>query len=238
MQKKITHSLRLISDALDRYKDIACFSSFGKDSVVTMDLCRRVNPNMQIICILTPYKFLLTRQYKDYLTRKWGLNIKTYDRSLITHSNGKKNLYEVSPEECCNYYKVEPTKQAIKEFQLEAWISGLRGTEGHTRKFLDEIEVRDGLVKINPILKWTEADVWLYHSANNIAPNPLYMQGYRSLGCEPCSKPYTTEERSGRWVGTSKAAGECGIHTQSLVDQDKMPKIDVHGKPKREKSGI
>ena len=231
MQKKINRSLKLIADAVERYPDIAVFSSFGKDSTALMHLCLRVNPRIQIISIMTPYKFRETFEYKDYITEKWNLKIKTYESPLV-QSNG--NLYEKDPEGCCNYYKVEPTKRAIKDFKLDAWISGLRGTEGHTRKFLDEIEVRDGLVKINPMLKWTEADVWLYPSVNNISPHPLYMQGYRSLGCKPCSQHYTATERGGRWQGTNKEAGECGIHTQSLVCGDKMPTLDVYGKPKRE----
>lgn len=228
MQLKVTHSLKLIAEAIDKYPKIALFSSFGKDSMCVLHLARRINPQIQVVSIMTPYKFQETRNYKDYISRKWRLNLKTYEATLITNKNGKKNLYEVNPEKCCDYYKVEPTKQAIKEFDLKCWISGLRGTEGHTRKFLDETEVKDGLVKINPILKWTEADVWLYHCANNIIPNPLYMQGYRSLGCKPCTLPNTETERGGRWVGTDKACGECGIHTKSLITKD------IYGIPKRD----
>lgn len=232
MQNKINHSLFLISQALDTYKDIAIFSSFGKDSIVTLHLCKRVNPDIQVVSIMTPYKFRETLDYKDRISKKWHLNIKTYQAPLVTKD--EKNLYEINAEHCCHHYKVEPTKQAIKELKLDAWISGLRGTEGHTRKFLDEIEVKDGLVKINPILTWTEAEVWLYHTTNKIPPNPLYMRGYRSLGCEPCSLPYQATERGGRWKGTPNESGECGIHSKCLINQDKMPTLDVYGQPRRE----
>ncbi len=219
MQKKITHSLRLLADAFDRYKDIALFSSFGKDSVVILDLARRINPNVQVISIMTPYKFQVTRQYKDYLSRKWGLNIKTYEQPLI--AKDKKNLYETDPEACCEYFKVSPTRQAIKEFKLDAWITGLRNTEGGDmrEKFSKEVEIKeDGLVKINPILTWTEKDIWLYHAMNGITVNPLYIQGYRSLGCEPCTKICNDDsesERAGRWAGVDKI--ECGIHSEGRL---------------------
>lgn len=234
MQRKVTHSLQLIATALEKYGDkIAIFSSFGKDSVVTLHLCRRINPQIQVVSIMTPYKPQETLDYKKHLTDKWQLNIKTYCRELITEND--KNIYDIDVDRCCQYYKVAPSRQAIRELQLGAWISGLRGTEGHTRKFLQEIEERDGLIKINPILEWTEADVWLYHSANNIAPHPLYMQGYRSLGCAPCSMPYADTERGGRWIGTEKACGECGIHTQSLVKGEENEVVkDVYGIPKRD----
>ena len=212
MRRKITASLKLISEAVNKYTNVACFSSFGKDSMVTLHLARRINPDIQVVCISTPYWFEETTKYKNKIEEEWNFTSFTYINPLVINKNGKKNLYETDVEKCCDYYKVMPSKRAIKELNLDAWISGLRNTEGHTREFLEAVEVRDGLVKINPILKWTEADVWLYHSAHNISPNPLYMQGYRSLGCKPCSLPYTKTERGGRWVGTKKACGECGIH--------------------------
>ena len=211
IKQKIEHSLQLISDAVQKYPRIAVFSSFGKDSIVTLHLCQRIMPDIQVISVMTPYKFNQTRHYKDYIAHKWNLNLKTYEAPKLGN-----DLYETDVEECCDYYKVEPTKQAIRDFDLQAWICGLRGTEGHTRKFLDETEEKQGLVKVNPILKWTEAEIWLYHAMCGIPPHPLYEQGYRSLGCEPCSKPNTTSERGGRWAGTEKCGAECGIHTRSL----------------------
>ena len=218
MQNKINHRLYLISKAIEEYPKIAVACSFGKDSIVLLHLCQRINPNIQVFSIVTPYKPLETIRYRDMITDSWNLNLKIYGtRSFPEHlDESKMPLPEKDPEACCDYYKVGPTKTAIKDLDLDAWISGLRGTEGHTREFLDETEVKDGLTKINPILSWTEAEVFLYHAVNKIPPHPLYMQGYRSLGCAPCSKPYTDTERSGRWQGTDKCGGECGIHTKSL----------------------
>ena len=81
-----------------------------------------------------------------------------------------------------------------------------------------EVEVKGGLIKINPILDWTELDIWRYLAMNQIPVNPLYSQGYRSLGCAPCSKIVADDEleRAGRWQDTTKCGGECGIHTQQL----------------------
>ncbi|MEK9148938.1 MAG: phosphoadenosine phosphosulfate reductase family protein, partial [Candidatus Desantisbacteria bacterium] len=71
--------------------------------------------------------------------------------------------------------------------------------------------------KLNPILIWKEREVWQYLALNNVQVNPLYAEGYRSLGCEPCTKiTHEEDERAGRWVGTSKCGGECGIHTKPL----------------------
>ena len=123
-------------------------------------------------------------------------------------------IYHVDPDLCCNLLKVEPTREAVKD--LDAWITGLRNTEGRTRKDYQEVERRGDIMKINPILRWTEADVWRYMAIHNIPVHPWYVRGYRSLGCEPCTAMGGEEERDGRWMGTPKQGGECGIHTVPL----------------------
>ena len=97
-------------------------------------------------------------------------------------------------------------------------MTGLRCTEGRTRTDYHEVEERDeGLLKLNPILPWHEREVWQYLAVYGVPVNPLYAEGYRSLGCAPCTKITTgANERDGRWIGTSKCGGECGIHTRPL----------------------
>ena len=101
---------------------------------------------------------------------------------------------------------------------VACWVTGLRCTEGRTRVDFQEIEERDaGLIKLNPILIWHEREVWQYLALYRVPVNPLYAHGYRSLGCAPCSKITNgLNERAGRWIGTSKCGGECGIHTRPL----------------------
>ena len=128
------------------------------------------------------------------------------------------HLHSSDPDECCRILKVEPMKEAVKN--LDAWITGLRHDEGETRRDYQIIEHRDeGLVKVNPILNWTEGDIWRYIAIHKIPVHPWYIKGYRSLGCAPCTTlPEMGEnERMGRWRGTSKQGGECGIHTQQLI---------------------
>jgi len=70
---------------------------------------------------------------------------------------------------------------------------------------------------LNPILIWKEREVWQYLALYEVKVNSLYKEGYRSLGCEPCTKITNNDnERAGRWIGTSKCGGECGIHTRPL----------------------
>ena len=128
-------------------------------------------------------------------------------------------LHETDPDRCCEVLKVQPTRRAIEEMNVSCWATGLRCTEGRTRMDYQEIEERDkGLIKLNPILIWYEREVWQYLALNKVDVNPLYAKGYRSLGCLPCTRiTLDVNERAGRWIGTSKCGGECGIHTRPLT---------------------
>lgn len=240
MEDKIEHAKRLIEEAIRNYPRVAVACSFGKDSMVTVHLAREVDPHIKVFSIMTPYKPRETFDYLRAMNKKLNLGVTVYmvadgipetlrDDSLevillpteefhqkasqIEAQNGSK-IYEINPDECCRLLKVEPTKVAVSN--LDAWICGLRNTEGRTREDYQEIENKGGLIKINPILTFTEAEIWRYMATRGIEPHPWYGKDYRSLGCAPCSYPGGVLERDGRWQGTSKCGGECGIHTQKL----------------------
>ena len=133
-----------------------------------------------------------------------------------------EDLYRTDPDLCCDLLKVQPVAAAIAEFGAECWVTGLRCTEGRTRTEYAEVEELDaGLIKLNPILPFTEAEVWQYIAMYQPPVNPLYKEGFRSLGCEPCTHLIGAgeDERAGRWLDTGKCGGECGIHTRPLTQQ-------------------
>ena len=92
-------------------------------------------------------------------------------------------------------------------------MSGLRRDEATTRG-RQPIVARDlrGLVKINPIARWSDDDVEDYIAEHDIIVNPLTRQGYPSIGCMPCTTPVSPGEdpRAGRWRNSGKT--ECGLH--------------------------
>ena len=240
MKEKIQHAKELIRYAIENYPRVAVACSFGKDSIVTTHLAQQIKKDIPVFSIMTMFKPKETFEYLVKMSKLMDMNLKIYmvanEPPEIFKKNGLnvillppseffekakkvkeetgKEIYEVDPDECCRLLKVEPTKVAVKD--LDCWICGLRNTEGRTRKDFKEIEKRGNLVKVNPILNWTEADVWRYIAIHKIPVHPLYAEGYRSLGCAPCSHPGGEFERDGRWKGTSKCGGECGIHTKIL----------------------
>lgn len=213
-KQKVDRSLGLIEEAYKKYGDgLVVANSLGKDSVCVWDLAKKVSPKIR--------GFIVTTRFKPQETIKFMNDIAArYPELKVFKSDVKipDKLYETNPDKCCDLLKVGPTRQAIKEMNVKCWVTGLRCTEGRTRTDYREVEERDkDLLKLNPILVWREREVWQYLAIYGVKVNPLYALGYRSLGCEPCTKITSDEnERSGRWIGTSKCGGECGIHTRPL----------------------
>jgi phosphoadenosine phosphosulfate reductase len=218
-KEKVDRSLGLIEEAREKYGDgLVVANSLGKDSVVVWDLAMRVDPKIR--------GFIVTTRFKPEETVKFMQEeVKRYPRLKVYQNDVKipDRLYETDPDKCCDLLKVEPVKRAVEEMQVKCWVTGLRCTEGRTRTDYKEVEERDkGLIKLNPILIWKEREVWQYLAIYGVKVNPLYAVGYRSLGCAPCTKITSEDnERAGRWIGTSKCGGECGIHTRPLKSYTK-----------------
>jgi len=212
--QKVERSLSLIEAAYREYGDaLVVANSLGKDSSAVWHLAKRVSPDIRGFIVTTRFKPPETKRFMaEEVARCPELRVFSNDREI------PDKLYQTDPDRCCELLKVEPTRQAIKEMDVECWITGLRCTEGRTRTNYHEIEELDkGLIKLNPILIWYEREIWQYLALNQVPVNPLYKQGYRSLGCAPCTRiAQGADERAGRWIGTSKCGGECGIHTRPL----------------------
>lgn len=213
-KEKVERSKELIREAYAKYGDaLVVANSLGKDSVAVWDLAKKVDSR---IC-----GFIVTTRYKPQATIRFMSEVAARYPELKVYKNDTplpEKLYENEPDKCCDILKVVPVKQAIEEMHVKCWVTGLRCTEGRTRTDFKEAEERDkGLIKLNPILIWKEREVWQYLALYGVPVNPLYAEGYRSLGCAPCTKITNDDnERAGRWIGTSKCGGECGIHTRPL----------------------
>lgn len=206
--EKNKKALTLIKKYITKYPRHGVALSYGKDSMVLLDLIRLIEPNIFVFAVLSDTEFPETLALRDKVQKEWKLKYKEY----TFHNDQQKGI-----EECCRTQKVKTFKKAVKD--LDCWFSGIRRDEGFTRSNFEYVEEKDGLVKVNPILDFTEKDIWRYTAIHNLPVNKLYGLGYRSLSCSRCSSVELDEnenERAGRWVGTSCEGGECGIHTQSL----------------------
>jgi len=212
--EKVERSVRLIGEAYEEFGDrLVVANSLGKDSVAVWHLAKRVSADIRGFIVTTRFKPKETVEFmEEEVARYPELKVYRNDEPI------DEKLYESAPDRCCDLLKVKPTRQAIEEMNVACWVTGLRCTEGRTRTDFQEIEERDeGLIKLNPILIWYEREIWQYLALHQVSVNPLYLAGYRSLGCAPCTRIVSSpDERAGRWLGTSKCGGECGIHTRPL----------------------
>ncbi len=214
-KQKVDRSLSLIEEAHKEFGDaLVVANSLGKDSVAVWHLAKKVSPDIRGFIVTTRFKPPETVRFmEEEVARCPELRVFRSDQEI------PDELYKTDPDRCCDLLKVAPIRRAIAEMHVECWVTGLRCTEGRTRVDFQEVEERDeGLLKLNPILIWYEREVWEYLALHGVPVNPLYAEGYRSLGCAPCTNITTDpDERAGRWIGTSKCGGECGIHTRPLT---------------------
>ena len=215
-KQKVDRSLDLIEQAHKEYGEaLVVANSLGKDSSAVWHLAKRVSPDIRGFIVTTRFKPPETKRFMaEEVARCPELKVFSNDEEIAD------KLYETDPDRCCDILKVIPTRQAIGEMSVKCWITGLRCTEGRTRTNFKEVEELDkGLLKLNTILLWYEREIWQYLALNEVPVNPLYAEGYRSLGCAPCTRiAQGADERAGRWLGTSKCGGECGIHTKPLLN--------------------
>ncbi len=216
--EKVERSLDLIRRAHQEYGHrLVVADSLGKDSSAVWHLAKRVSPHIRGFIVTTRFKPPETKRFmREKVAQYPELRVFSNDEAEIPD-----RLYETDPDRCCDILKVQPTRRAIEEMGVACWVTGLRCTEGRTRTDFQEVEERDrGLIKLNPILVWHEREVWQYLALHQVPVNPLYGKGYRSLGCLPCTRIVPgADERAGRWLGTSKCGGECGIHTRPLKQE-------------------
>jgi len=159
---------------------------------------------------------------------RYGLEIKVYrpDKKSVDEyvaREGRDAFYgglELR-KRCCEIRKVEPLARALAG--RRAWITGQRREHSHGRAELPEREfdAAHGMQKFNPLAAWSEAAVWDYLRAHRVPYNRLYDQGYRSIGCAPCSRPVLPGEdvRAGRWWWEQPEHKECGLHVAAPSQQ-------------------
>ena len=130
------------------------------------------------------------------------------------------NLFYNSVESrhrCCQIRKLEPLHRAMQG--LDVWVCGLRRQQSVTRKNMNLVEWDDihGLIKVNPLIEWTEQQVWDYIHEHSVPYNKLHDKGYPSIGCEPCTRAVKPGEdiRSGRWWWEDPNHRECGLHQRN-----------------------
>ena len=191
----------------------ALVSSFGAESAVLLHMVSEIDPHLPVIFLDTGKLFQETLDYRDKLIVELGLtNVRSVQpaREDLEAFDSDGYLHLLDTDTCCNIRKTIPLEKALTGFEVV--ISGRKRFHGAARADLDFISIADGRLKIEPLAGFTALDIHAYLVSHHLPSHPLKLEGYRSIGCEPCTKRGGTDEdpRAGRWSGTGKT--ECGIH--------------------------
>ncbi len=183
--------------------------------MVLLDMMMAIDRGVEVFYLDTDFLFPETYKLRDVAAARYGIEPVGYMSLLTPEQQARRHgdaLWARDADACCAIRKVEPNRRALAD--KRAWISGIRRDQTKQRGAIRIVEWDEkfGLVKVNPLATWTEAQVWKYIVENGVPYNELHDRGYPSIGCTYCTNSVKPGEdpRSGRWQGQNKV--ECGLH--------------------------
>jgi phosphoadenosine phosphosulfate reductase len=224
---KLLETQQLLKKIIQDHPTVTFANSLGAEDMVLMDLITKHAPSIEIFSIDTGR---LPAETYDLIERA----IKHYRRKIVVYfpeQSAVENFVRINGingfrdsiaqrKDCCHARKVEPLQRALKG--KAAWITGLRREQAVTRKNLSasEFDQANGLQKYNPLIEWSEDDVWDYLHEFDVPYNALHDQGFPSIGCSPCTRAIEPGEdvRAGRWWWENAEQKECGLHVKKADD--------------------
>jgi phosphoadenosine phosphosulfate reductase len=190
-------------------------TAFGAEGCCIIHMLAEIEPRVRIFNLETGYQFPETLELRERIKERYGIEVEYVRPELTVEEYEAEHggpLYTIRPDQCCYDRKIIPLRRAVAGY--DAWISAIRRdqTEHRAKAGVVQWDTKFSLVKVNPLLTWTKADVWAFVMKYKVPYNPLHDEGYPSIGCWPCTRPVGDgqHERAGRWSGTGKK--ECGLH--------------------------
>jgi len=228
--KKQEQTIALLKQAETEYAPNLVFAtSFGAEDVVLLDFMAKENTNIRLITLDTGRLQQETYDVMDACRKKYKISIETYfpdasDVEAMVRQDGVNLFYDSieKRKSCCAVRKIMPLKRALAG--ATAWVTGLRREQADSRGEMMPVEddAAFGIKKFNPLIEWSERDIWDYIKANDVPYNQLHDQFYPSIGCAPCTRAVSVGEdaRAGRWWWEQEdAVAECGLHASPVASK-------------------
>jgi phosphoadenosine phosphosulfate reductase len=218
---KAAQSALLLQDAVARFGRVVYANSLGAEAMVLTDLICEHAPAIDIITIDTGRLPEETLALLERLESRYARRIRVFypDAQAIeryVREHGINGFYNSLGERlsCCQLRKVEPFKRALLGYA--AWVTGVRREQSEQRGRAEPViqDEQYGLLKISPLLDWSESEIWSYIRTRGLPYNALHDRGYPSIGCAPCTRTIEPgqDHRAGRWWWELPESRECGLH--------------------------
>lgn len=226
LQQKVDQVVVVLTETIRDFSPVAFANSLGAEDMVLTDIIDRHQLAIEMFSLDTgrlpqeTYDLMqiVRERYKTPL-RIYFPNVKQVEAYVAEHGvNGFYDSIELR-KACCHIRKVEPLRRALQG--KRAWVTGIRSEQASTRSNLkvSAYDPDNRMQKVNPLLDWTNAEVWEYLKHYDVPYNKLHDKFYPSIGCAPCTRAITPGEdiRSGRWWWEAPETKECGLHTSKVV---------------------
>ncbi|MER0169788.1 MULTISPECIES: phosphoadenylyl-sulfate reductase [Nitrosomonas] len=226
LQQKIEQVVAVLTETIRDFAPVTFANSLGAEDMVLTDIIDRYQLDIDMFSLDTgrlpqeTYDLMqvVRERYKTPL-RIYFPNVKQVEAYVAEHGvNGFYDSIELR-KACCHIRKVEPLRRALQG--KRAWITGMRSEQASTRSNLkvSAYDMDNRMQKVNPLLEWSNAEVWEYLKHYDVPYNKLHDKFYPSIGCAPCTRAITPGEdiRSGRWWWEAPENKECGLHSGKVV---------------------
>ncbi len=229
--EKIDATLAVLKQATNEFQQVVFANSLGAEDMVLTDIIAKNQLGIAMFSLDTGRLPKETYDLIQEVSQQYTLPLHVYfpDSKLVEEyvaQQGINGFYDSveNRKGCCFVRKVEPLRRALNG--KDAWITGMRRDQAVTRGTLDasSFDADNGLQKFNPLLDWSNSDVWAYIRQYDVPYNKLHDEFYPSLGCAPCTRAITPGEdiRAGRWWWEDPAHKECGLHIHRSKRNEQM----------------
>jgi len=201
-------------------------TSFQDTGCVMIDIMSKAAPGIRVMTIDTLRLHDETYALMDAVESKYAIEIERFTPDparlhKMIAQHGEFLFFDSKPKQeyCCKLRKVEPNQRALET--LDVWFTGLRRDHSQARMNTPKVQlvVVNGrkIVKIAPLVDWSQEEIDAYTNEHGVPRSNLYDQGYTSIGCVICTTPTLPREpkRAGRWRWFNHLEDddkECGIH--------------------------
>jgi phosphoadenosine phosphosulfate reductase len=236
LDRLVAEASRRLLESVATYSPATFASSFGAEDMVLLDLVHRLGTDIEIFTLDTGRLHqethdLIARAQQVYRLPVRILSPEAAELEPFVTQHGINAFYDSVElrKRCCAIRKLAPLQRALQGKAL--WITGLRREQSVTRTDVEVLafDTANGLMKLNPLADWTEADVWAYVHRYDVPTSALHARGYPSIGCAPCTRAVKPGEdaRAGRWWWEQPASRECGLHVDGQGRLVRKAKVEA-----------